>query len=552
MRVELQGIHKVFGPVHANKGISLILEPGSIYAVLGENGAGKSTLMKILSGFQKPTSGTILLDGKPAVFETPIDALQRGVGMVYQDPADFPPMRVVENHLLAYDNKFQLAFAAAADTLRTYAERFDFHIDPQVHVDSMTLGERQQMEVLRLLALGADLLILDEPTTGISAEQKDALFSTIRRLAYEDQKTIILVSHKLEEVLELCSEVFVLRQGELAGSLKLPVTANDLVKLMFGKETERTERSRIDPGRPVLALKHASFGDRRLTCEFIDLTLRESEVVGLAGLEGSGQGLLLRAAAGLIPLRDGKLTLDDLPVEGKRSPFFWLPWVAGLFFLIRLVMLIVGRVSGVIGGLALLGGIAVAAILGAAIWLIGEILIVWTSESAYHQFQKRGGAFVPAGRLEEGLVSNLTLTEHMALVTRDHQFTVRWDQAEAAIKELIQRYNIIGRPDSLVNELSGGNQQRTMLALLRKPLRLVLLEHPTRGLDITSANWIWNLFQERRLEGTAILFMSADLDELRERSDRIAVFSGGEMVGLVNANEVTVEDLGHMIGGQRT
>src|SRR5687768_3849495 len=166
MRVELVDIRKYFGLVHANDGISLVFEPGMIYAILGENGAGKSTLMKIVSGYQKPTSGTITINGKPVAFDTPIDALEAGVGMLYQDPADFPPLRVVENYLFAYDDKVALDFHQAEITLKSYAGRFGFKVDSDEYVESLTLGERQQLELLRLLALGAEVLILDEPTTG--------------------------------------------------------------------------------------------------------------------------------------------------------------------------------------------------------------------------------------------------------------------------------------------------------------------------------------------------------------------------------------------------
>src|SRR5687768_13515938 len=160
IRVELLDIRKYFGLVHANDGISLVFEPGTIYALLGENGAGKSTLMKILSGYQKPTSGTIITNGQPASFDTPIDALKAGVGMLYQDPADFPPLRVSENYLFAYNDEMVLDFAEAENTLTKLAKRFNFQVDPQVYVDSLTLGERQQMELMRLLALGAEMLIL--------------------------------------------------------------------------------------------------------------------------------------------------------------------------------------------------------------------------------------------------------------------------------------------------------------------------------------------------------------------------------------------------------
>jgi ABC-type uncharacterized transport system ATPase subunit len=550
MRVELQNIHKYFGPVRANDGIQLIFEPGRIYGLLGENGAGKSTLMKILSGYQAPTYGQIVLGGRPVAFESPSDALLAGIGMLYQSPQDFPPLQVIENHLLAYNEELVLDTRSASRELKTYAGRFSFELEPAGYVDTMTLGERQQMELLRLLSLGAEVLILDEPTTGISAEQKEVLFDTMRRLAHDEQKTIVLVSHKLEEVQELCDEVAVLRAGKLVGTQGIPCETGVLVRMMFGEEVPRGLRVDLEAGPTVLAVEDAAIRTYRLSMEGLTLDLHEGEVLGLAGLEGSGQRLLLEACAGLFELRDGAILLDGEPLRGKRSPFFWMPWLAAAFLAVRVIWLIVAALSGGATGLALASALGVALLIAGVIWLVGTVLISWSSQSAYHEFQARGGAYVPAGRLEEGLVPGLTLTEHMVLAEPEHHFMVDWAHAREDLTGRIARYDVKGTPESDVAELSGGNQQRLMLGLLNSPLRLVLLEHPTRGLDVTSANHIWDLFQERRAEGTAVMFMSADLDELLERSDRIAVFSGGQMSRIVDAGETTVEALGYMIGGQ--
>ncbi len=550
MHVELRDIHKHFGTLHANDGISLSFEPGRIYGLLGENGAGKSTLMKILSGYQTPTSGQILLNQQRVGFTSPSDALRRGVGMLYQDPLDFPPMRVVENYQLAYDQRFMLDLRQREQELTSLGRRFGFAVDPQAYVDTMTLGERQQMELLRLLALGAEVLILDEPTTGISAEQKDILFETIRRLARAEQKTIILVSHKLEEVQELCDEVSVLRKGRWVGTKGVPCPTGDIVRLMFGEEPPRSRRisHRID--KAVMQLDNLCVHTYHLNIDHITLDVMKGEVVGLAGLEGSGQQLLIKACAGLLPVYQGRVLLDGKPVEGKRSPFFWWPWMSLAVLVIGPLLAIIRLMLGQVTAITAVGEATVALLLSGALWLIGTIVISWTSQSSYHAFQKRGGAYVPAGRLEEGLVPGLSLTEHMALASAAQSVVVPWKEAEEQIGRRIQRYNIIGQPQTLVDQLSGGNQQRAMLALLKNPLALLLLEHPTRGLDLTSANWMWELFEERLTEGAAILFISADLDELLERSDRIAVFSGGKMSRVVNTADTTVDELGHLIGGQ--
>ena len=550
MRVELQDIHKLFGDVRANDAISLVLEQGRIYGLLGENGAGKSTLMKILSGYQKPTSGEIRLDGQPVVFSSPSDALRQGIGMLYQDPLDFPALPAVENYQLAYQDSLLLDLKSSAEQLRTYGKRFGFEIDPHVYVDTLTLGERQQAELIRLLSLGAEILILDEPTTGISAEQKEVLFSTMRNLAHEEQKTVIFVSHKLEEVQQLCDEVAVLRHGKLMGTLPIPCPTGELVRLMFGEEIARARKQPFETGSCVLDVKAVTARLDDLTIRDVSLMMNEGEVLGLAGLEGSGQQILLQVCAGLQPVSAGSILFDGMPLKTRKSIAAWIPRLSPILFAIGTVWLLIGLFSGQISNLGFASGLAITLLLSGLLWLIGTVLTAWFDQSPYHTFKRRGGAYVPAGRLEEGLIAGLSLTEHMALAAPDHSFVIDWGRVRAEISKRIQRYNIVGQPETMVDGLSGGNQQRAMLALLNQPLRLLLLEHPTRGLDITSANWVWELFQERRREGTAIMFMSSDLDELLEQSDRIAVFSGGAMSRIVKAEATSVDELGHMIGGQ--
>jgi ABC-type uncharacterized transport system ATPase subunit len=550
MHVELRDIKKHFGPVRANDGISLVFEPGHIYGLLGENGAGKSTLMKILSGYQVPTSGQVLLDREPVAFSSPSSALNCGIGMLYQEPQDFPPLQVLENHLLAYDNRLLLDRRAGERSLRSYAGRFGFTIDPHVDVNTLTLGERQQMELMRLLSLGAELLILDEPTTGISAEQKEKLFGTMHRLAYEEEKTIVLVSHKLDEVQELCDEVAVLRRGLLVGTQAIPCANRDLVRLMFGAEVPRSERACAARDTTTLLVDQASIHTYRLDVEVPALEARAGEVVGLAGLEGSGQRLFMEACAGLRPVRSGKIMLDGEPLHGRRSPFFWTRWLALLFLIAAITGLAIQWATGNSTGLGFAGGVALALLAAGTIWLVGTLLISWTGSSPYHEFQRRGGAYVAAGRLELGLISGLTITEHRALTTPTRNILADWGGASQEMEKRIEQFNIVGQPDTPVDELSGGNQQRVMIALLNSPLRLLLLEHPTRGLDVTSANFIWERFQDRCAQGTTIVFMSADLDELLERSDRIMVFSGGSVIDVLNTDETSVDELGHSIGGQ--
>src|SRR5574339_359860 len=235
MKVELRGIHKYFGKNHANDDITLTIPSGTIQGVLGENGAGKSTLMKILSGFIHADQGEILLDGKPVTIASPADAIKYGIGMLHQDPLDFPPMRLIDNFMLGLPGNLFPNRKHAIQDFNLLKREFGFSLDPESYVDSLTVGERQQLEIMRLLFLGARVFILDEPTTGISAAQKLKLFETLKKFP-EQAMTVIFVSHKLEDVESLCDRVAVLRAGELVGEFQPPYETKKFVETMFGKE----------------------------------------------------------------------------------------------------------------------------------------------------------------------------------------------------------------------------------------------------------------------------------------------------------------------------
>jgi simple sugar transport system ATP-binding protein len=485
MQVELRGIHKSFGKVHANAGISLTVPSATIQGILGENGAGKSTLMKILSGFILPNSGEIVLDGRTLVIHSPADAIRHGIGMLHQDPLDFPPMKLVENFILGREGSLFPDRRRAAREFRELASRFDFALDPDTYVDTLTVGERQQLEILRLLWLGARVLILDEPTTGISQPQKEKLFSTLKTLA-SNAVTIIFVSHKLEDVEFLCSQVAVFRQGELVGTATPPYHTRNLVQMMFGREVLFAGRTTTTPGRSVLSLEHVCLEGVRLQIQNVSLEARAGEVIGLAGMEGSGQAMFLSACAGLTRPVDGKVGLGSRDVTGQ----------------------------------------------------------------SHHTFKRQGVAYLPAARLERGLVPGLTLTEHFVLSEGAQGFFIDRRAASGLATERIRTFNIKGTPASTVEALSGGNQQRMLLALLRTPLSLILLEHPTRGLDIESTMYIWAKLKERCAQGTAIVFISADLDELLTYSDRVLVFFAGRVSPPLPAGSLSVAVLGELIGGK--
>src|SRR5512136_927527 len=263
MNVELREINKTFGTVRANVEINLTIPAGTIQGILGENGAGKSTLMKILSGFIRADRGVILLDNRPVSIHSPADAIRLGVGMLHQDPMDFPPLRVIDDFILGSQGGLLPGQAAALKDFKKLAEQFSFSLDPEAYVDSLTVGERQQIEILRLIWLGAQVLIFDEPTTGISAAQKVKLFAALRLLA-EQGKTVMFVSHKLEDVEGLCSRVAVLRQGMLVWETQPPYNTRRLVEMMFGKTVSAGERKPCQAQEVTLSLRNLSVEDYRL------------------------------------------------------------------------------------------------------------------------------------------------------------------------------------------------------------------------------------------------------------------------------------------------
>jgi ABC-type uncharacterized transport system ATPase subunit len=485
MEVKLNHICKHFGKLQANQDITLTIPGGSIQGILGENGAGKSTLMKILSGFIQADGGDIYLDGKPVRIHSPADAIRHGVGMLHQDPLDFPPMRVIDNFLLGQRGRLFPDWNTVTKEFKQLCGQFDFTLQYDAYVDMLTVGERQQLEILRLLWLGAQVIILDEPTTGISSLQKHKLFETLKILAGQG-KTVIFVSHKLEDVENLCSQVVVLRQGKLAGEQTRPFNAGKLVRMMFGKALTLEGSKSHSASQVVLELKDLALEEERIQIQDINLKIQAGEVIGLAGMEGSGQRPFMQACAGFLRPVHGRVIVSDKDLTGM----------------------------------------------------------------SYLAFKRQGVGYMPAARLEEGLVPGLTLIEHFILAGHPEGLFINQDRYQTATQERIRDFNIRGKPESTIESLSGGNQQRAMLALLQQPLKLALLEHPTRGLDIESVIYTWGKLKERCCDGAAIIFTSSDLEEVLLYSDRILVFFSGKISPPILSRKTSIDQLGNLIGGK--
>lgn len=485
MRLELKKISKHFGDLRANDCVDLTVPSGSVHAVLGENGAGKSTLMKILSGYIVRTSGEIHIDGRSVDYHSPAEAAARGIGMLYQDPLDFPNLNVLENFMLGQVHGLRLSPSASLEKLNKLAAHFGFRLHPHTPVGRLTVGERQQLEILRLLSLGIRTLILDEPTTGISELQKEVLFNALKQLAAEG-KSVLLVSHKLEDVEGLCDSLTVLRRGKVTGTMRAPFDTRQLLGMMFDDMPQAPTRPVSEKGGVLLEMDGVTGSGGRTGLRGCDVAIGKREIVGLAGLEGSGQGVFLRIAAGLTLPAEGTVRLDSVVMTGKR----------------------------------------------------------------HRSYLAAGIGFLPSGRLEEGLMPGLSIAEHVALKRQAGAFFVNWPQALSAARDGIDTFRIAGVPGTRVDALSGGNQQRLLLSFLPSSPKLLLLENPTRGLDLESTMWVWKHLLSYNQAGAGIVFSSSELDEIIEIADRILVFYEGRVVADVATSETDAHHLGCAIAGK--
>lgn len=476
MQVRIRNLCKSFGALKANNDISVEFAAGQIHGVLGENGAGKSTLMKILSGVYVADSGIVEIDGTPVSLGNPATSISVGIGMVGQDPLDVPVFRVIDNVACGRNMPVNAELITA---FQSWCQQLGFAVDPYQSIQSLTVGQRQQVEIMRLLLAGSQLLILDEPTTGITAEQVSALFTALRTIA-NTGKTVLFVTHKLDELMALCDTATVLRAGQIVGvQYVLPVSKEEILTAMFGELNPHSASS----STPII--------DAPVRWQLTDVVLRESTfsigpftkalpkgaVVGLAGLEGSGQRTFLYHLAGLQRAFRGRITCDGDELYGHQSDV----------------------------------------------------------------------VFLPADRLHEGIIAEMNLVDHVRLLRT--LLLADGEDARTKAQSLIVEYDIKATPDTPLHLLSGGNQQRTMLALIPSNVRGILLEHPTRGLDARSATSIWQRLRGRRDAGTTIVFFSADLEEVMMYSDYIVVFFGGQLSRLISRHELTEQRLAELIGG---
>ena len=499
MRLELRDITKRFPGVLANDRISISADRGEVLGLLGENGAGKSTLMNILSGLYKPDSGEIVIDGTPRAFTDPRQAIDAGIGMVHQHFQLVPVFDVVEAVALGAESVTGPLGTFDRKTARArvveLSEQYRLNVNPDAKIEDLPVGVRQRVEILKALYRKSDILVLDEPSAVLTPMETEELFGIIRGLA-KAGTTIIFITHKLNEVLEVADRITVLRRGRVAGTVEpKDATREILANLMVGRDVElRVAKGPAKPGDVVLAIRDLHVRDDRqhMMVRGVDLEVRAGEILALAGVQGNGQTELVEAIVGLRSVDSGDITVEGTSITGA-SP---------------------------------------------------------------RQVSDMGVAHVPEDRNRDGLIGAMTVAENFILDTYHREPYSRngrldreaiAERATTAVKDYDVRTPSI---ETYAGSLSGGNQQKVIVAReFSRPVKLVIASQPTRGLDVGSIEYIHKRMIEQRDQGAAVLIVSTELDEVLAVGDRVAVMQGGQIVGIVEGEEATYEKVGMLMGG---
>lgn len=494
--VAMRGISKVFGKVIANHNVDIEFYTGEVHALLGENGAGKSTLMNMLAGIYRPDQGSIEIDGSSSVFSSPADAIRHGIGMIHQHFKLVEAMTAFENILVGEHKGFFLSQGKRRSQIEEIATRFGLEVDLERRVYEMSVGEKQLLAILQVLCRGARVLILDEPTTVFTPQETKKLFSIIRRMKAEGC-TIIFISHKMDEVMEISDRITVLRKGETIQTLdKQETNPRQLTELMVGRAVDLSiERVPTTQGETLLAISDLVVADDlgHEVLHGINLHLRAGEILGIAGIANSGQRELCESIVGMLKIRSGSVLFCGKDLVGLETR---------------------------------------------------EIIARGISMS-----------FIPEDRLGMGLVASMDMVDNVLLKSYHQQKSVLLDRKSISdrCRMIVEKLEIktpgVHHP---IRDLSGGNIQKILLGReLDSSPKVLIMAYPTRGLDINTCHTIYNLMNEQKKAGVGIIFIGEELDVLIQLSDRIAVICRGEITGEVAASATTREELGLLMVGQR-
>jgi len=495
--LELRNITKTFGDVVANNDVSFKIEKGTIHAIVGENGAGKSTIMRIAYGFYNADSGEILVDGNPVQIKTPHDAIALGIGMVHQHFMLVDTMTVAENIILGAEtgSAANLDLDKANRDIEKLSGELRLDINPKAYIEDLSVGQQQRVELLKALYRNAELLILDEPTAVLSPQEVEEFFAILRRMKAQG-KTIVIITHKLEEVLAISDDVTVMRDGKVVGNVKTAETnAKDLARMIVGRDVLlRVEKTPAEPKNIVLNVKDLSVSNKSgIALDGVSFDVKAGEIVGVAGIEGNGQTELIEVLAGLC-----KPTGGNIEFEGKR-----------------------------------------------------------VNDLSARELKELGIAHIPEDRHKRGLLMNSDLAENSILgvhyrppVATAAGFLDN-SAIEKRVSEIIQNFDVRPPvPHLAAKSLSGGNQQKLIIGReFELNPKLLLVSQPTRGVDIGAIEFIHRKLIALRDAGSAVLLVSAELEEVTALSDRLLVMRKGRIVGEVDPKTVSAEEIGLMMTG---
>jgi ABC-type uncharacterized transport system ATPase subunit len=501
--VQFRNVSKAFGPVQANADVSFSIAKGSIHGVIGENGAGKSTLMSILYGYYNADSGQVLIDGQARNIRASHEAIALGIGMVHQHFMLVENMTVLDNVMLGAEGGFKLAAQRAATEakLRDICRKYRLDVDPRATISDLSVGAQQRVEILKQIYRSANILILDEPTAVLTAQETASLFE-ILRLFKEQGKTIILITHKLQEIMDITDQVTVMRAGRVVGATATAGSSKEeLANMMVGRPIQsELPRAPFQPGEPVLKVSRLALEDAnkvKLLAD-IDLLVRAGEIVAIAGVSGNGQSELMEILSGMRLPTSGKLELlgKELPLA-QRSNADGLPAV----------------------------------------------------------FRDLGIGHVPEDRLRDGIIKDFSVMQNTVFGYQD-RVTRGWGLFDfgaiaSRCAHLLKAFDVRpNAPDMRIGLLSGGNQQKVVIAReVSAAPKLMLVGQPTRGVDIGTIESIHTELLRLRDQGVAILLVSVELEEVRALADRIVVMSGGRITGELNIEEFDTTRIGLLMGG---
>ncbi|MBR3818899.1 MAG: ABC transporter ATP-binding protein [Clostridia bacterium] len=493
--IELKNITKSFGKVVANKDVCLTVYKGEILSVLGENGSGKTTLMNMISGIYYPDSGHIYIDGKEAVIKSPKDAFDYKIGMIHQHFKLVDVFSAVENILIGLKDDNRYNIKASSEKVKKICEQYGFELDLSKKIYEMSVSEKQTVEIIKVLYRGADILILDEPTAVLTPQETEKLFAVLRRMR-DDGKAIIIITHKLNEVMALSDKVAVLRKGEYVGTVNTSETdENKLTEMMVGEKIS-LNITRTEPKDPVkrLEIKNISCINREGVTVLKDISfeVKSGEIYGIAGIAGSGQRELLESIAGLQKLNSGEILYHN-PQTNKTENLRDKTPVQIRDLGVRL-------------------------------------------------------SFVPEDRLGMGLVGNMDIVDNIMLRSykKGKSVFLERKQPKDLANKIIEDLGVVTPgANTPIRRLSGGNVQKVLVGReIASSPTVLMAAYPVRGLDINSSYLIYNLLNEQKEKGVAVIFVGEDLDVLLELCDRIMVISSGEISGVLDARTATKEEIG--------